>query len=160
MSKRYQYKLSDEKKILNELGKFVDGSLRVNDFYFGNYPTTELGFIGQIKWGKFEIYGVNKTLIFGHALWHVVLKIEGVITHNHLSFEIRYPKFFSAILNVLVLSFIGLLLIVEHQELAGVLLLLINIIQAIWSWRIALLKREVFLKNVSNIEGVEACITL
>jgi hypothetical protein len=156
-SKKYAYKLLDETKFLNELGKFVDGSLRVNDFYFGNYPTTSFEFIGQVKWGAFEIFGVKKFLLFGHSLWHILLKIEGVVTHNHLSFDISYPKLFSVILNVIVLSFIGVLLIVKNQVLAGVLLMLVNIVQAIWSWRNAMVKREEFLENISNIESVEVC---
>lgn len=154
MSKKYNYKLLDETKFLKEVGSFVDENFRINDYYFGNTPTTSFAFIGQIKWGAFEIYGINKALIFGYPSRHIVLKIEGVVTHNLLSFEIRYPNAFWVVFNAFILLLIGIMLILAHQVFFGVLIILINILQTIWSWRSAYLKKEEFLAKISTIEGV------
>ena len=47
----------------------------------GNIPKTSLPYFGQIKWGSFEIYAINKVQLLGQFSQNIVLKIDGVITH-------------------------------------------------------------------------------
>lgn len=151
MPKEYCFQLIDESKFLSELGKFVDGNLRFHNFNLGKRASNNADYFGQIKWGTFVIYGVDKIFINRY----IVLKIEGAIAHNSLSFKISYPSKIWSVLNALISLLIGIMILFENKLLLGVIFILTAVLQAIVSWRNVKLKKADFLEKISKIDGVE-----
>jgi hypothetical protein len=146
LRKAITYKIEDFDKFYKEFVNLVDLTVDHND-YQTNPWVTKSDYFGKLQFGKFIIYHQYK-----HFLQRrIVLKIDGELKEDTLSLFISYYYQRIFITNVLFLTLFSLFLMMKLDFFIGLVILLVNIIQAYFIIDYYIGRKKDFLKLIDNM---------